>query len=280
MVKAKPLRPYAYEKSAFLEDANEDSSITAAALRVLQKICAAYNRKLGYAECARTFIVDRVPISIKTVQRVKKLLLEQGRIFIVREPLGRASTRYGVNWWFRGADKVREGNGGKPILDCRIPPVEGTSVSSVEETFMSPDLDMNVPPSGRRGDMMSSKPIILPLKGKNNPTCGNPGARLTAAPVCARGEVLRIVHAEVLKDRGDTLLAIHTETKEGTGDIIQIVVESNIEALQNRGQETLKQLSIALDKTIDDTAVLIGGSFLWARNGDILPPPPHEEHEA
>lgn len=276
MVKAKPLRPYAYEKSAFLEDANEDSSITAAALRVLQKICAAYNRKLGYAECARTFIVDRVPISIKTVQRVKKLLLEQGRIFIVREPLGRASTRYGVNWWFRGADKVREGNAGKAILDCRIPHVEGTSVSSVEETFVSPDLDMNVPPNDRRGDMMSSKPIISPPKGgTNNPTCGKPGARLTAAPVCARGEVLKIVEAEVLQNLGDTLLAIHTETKDGTGDIIQIVVESNIEARQNRGQETLKQLSIALDKTIDDLDVLIGGSFFWARNGDILPPP-HE----
>ncbi|MGC0052193.1 hypothetical protein ACNSPG_03890 [Brucella pituitosa] len=276
MVKAKPLRPYAYEKSAFLEDANEDSSITAAALRVLQKICAAYNRKLGYAECARTFIVDRVPISIKTVQRVKKLLLEQGRIFIVREPLGRASTRYGVNWWFRGADKVREGNAGKAVLDCRIPHVEGTSVSSVEETFVSPDLDMNVPPNDRRGDMMSSKPIILPSKGKNNPTCGKPGARLTAAPVCARGEVLKIVHAEILKDRADTVLAIHTETKDGTGDIIQVVVESSVKDRQDRGQEQLKRISIAMDKAIDDPADLIGGSFLWATNGDFLPPP-HEE---
>lgn len=168
MVKPKKgAHPYAWEKAAFLEDANEDSRITSAAFRVLQKICTAFNRKHGYAECAKTFIIDRVPISGKTVQRARRLLLAEGRIFIVRDPAGRAATRYGVNWYFRGADTVRENNDGLPVLDCRTLLVEGTSVSglkTVEGTSASPENDNNVPSKPRRVDTMSPKPFLSSKK--------------------------------------------------------------------------------------------------------------------
>ncbi|KAB2801027.1 hypothetical protein F9K87_06225 [Brucella anthropi] len=268
MAKPKPLRPYAYEKAAFLEDANEDSTLSSAALRVLQKICAAYNRKAGYAECARAFIVDRVPISVKTVQRVKRVLLQSGRIFIVREPIGRASTRYGVNWWFRGADKVRKANDGLPVLDCRIPALGGTSVSSVEGTFTTPDIDTNVPPTVRRGDMMSPKPIISPQSGTNNPTSASHMRALAGGMARAGGEV-EVKDAHLIRSGADTILAIHIEHKDGSGDIITIVTESDSAERQTDGQRQLERMSIATNITIEQPSDLIGARFVIGSDGSF-----------
>lgn len=275
MPKPKQLRPYAWEKSAFLEDASEDSLISDAAFRVLQKICTAYNRKAGYAECARTFIVDRVPVSIKTVQRARKLLLSLGRIFIVREPLGRASTRYGVNWYYRGADIVRAENGGEPILDCRFQSVAGTLVSSLEGTLTPPCNDTNVPPTARRGDTMSPKPIILPFKGKNN-TSASPTHALSGG-VARAGGVVKVVAADVLHERGDMILALHLEDEDGEQDILQIIVESSDPNKQDKGQQQLEKLTIACSMSrIDSGEELIGHSFIPTANGDFLPVPANE----
>lgn len=261
----KALRPYAWEKAAFLEDANEDSLITGATFRILQKICAAYNRKAGYAECARTFIVDRVPVSTKTVQRAKRLLIEQGRIFIAREHIGRASTRYGVNWYFRGADTIRENNGGKPVFDCRNNIVEGTSASTLEGTFMSPDIDMNVPLTVRRGDMMSPKPINKPQGGFIN-TSAPHAHGLTASAACA-GENVKVVAADLINSDGDTILAIHIEAEDGEHDILQIIVESANSQKQEDGQKQLNRLSIVTGITINEPSDLLGARFCLESDG-------------
>ncbi|RJG44924.1 hypothetical protein D3Y55_12030 [Mesorhizobium sp. DCY119] len=233
---------------AFLEDANEDSSITDATYRVLQKIVAAFNRKNGYSECARTFIVDRVPISVKTVQRARKALLADGRISIVREPAGRASTRYGVNWWFRGADTVRSSNFGKPILDCRTHSVEGT--------FVSHQNDNNVPSSNRRGDMMSPKPF-LPLKGKERAISDAGALPLRAAPRAMAMPYVAVV-TEAVVEAGTLWLSM--AATDGSELMLDFVVDNPNDAVREIGLGRLRVFCAAagVREDVKDADELVG----------------------
>ncbi|TCQ80276.1 hypothetical protein EDF68_103330 [Ochrobactrum sp. BH3] len=277
--------PYKWEKEAFLRDLDADPTLNSGTKAVTRVIAHNYDEDRNQSVASVSYIAKATGMSVRAVKYNVPHVLTSFRASRLRKGIGTASSVWAVHWWCRGSSFIRE-KFGDVVTDIRTKPISSgaNAVTSPKISGANDDTgksDTDCTTKEASGATFAPNNIISPPKGgTNNPTCGKPGARLTAAPVCARGEVLKIVNAEVLQNLGDTLLAIHTETKDGTGDIIQIVVESKIEARQNRGQETLKQLSIALDKTIDDTAMLIGGAFLWATNGDILPRPQHEEHEA
>jgi len=291
----KALRPYPWEKIAFLEDANEDSTITSSTFRVLQKIVAAFNRRDGFAKCARTFIVDRVPVSVKTVQRATKALLDQGRITIVGVPKGRAPTRYGINWWFRGADKVRAANGGMPIRDVRAHAVEGTMVTgfqTVEGTFTPNQNVTNVHSTPRRVDMVSPKPFLSSKKKRKDesdfPRPGlaagaevvssgwtwEPNAEAWAADTTV--QLVQITASEIVAaESGGHVLALYVVTPHGapTG-ALRIHLESKDAQRAEAGLSRfdLLRFVLAVDH-IDDTAELHGVPFLISVRGDLLPDP-------
>lgn len=276
--------PYKWEKEAFLRDLDADPTLNSGTKAVTRVIAHNYDEDRNQSVASVSYIAKATGMSVRAVKYNVPHVLTSFRASRLRKGIGTASSVWAVHWWCRGSSFIRE-QFGDVITDIRSQPISSGAnavispkISGANDDTAKGDTDCTT--KAASGATFAPNNIILPLKGKNNTTCGKPGARLTAAPVCARGEVLKIVNAEVIKDRGDTLLAIHTETKDGTGDIIQIIVESNIEARQNRGQETLKQLGLALDVVIDDLDALIGGSFFWARNGDILPSPPHEETAA
>lgn len=282
MPKSKPLRPYAWEKAAFLEDANEDSQITAATFRVLQKICAAFNRKGGYSECARKFIVDRVPINVKTVQRARRILLDEGRISIVRKHSGQSSTRFGVNWYFRGADKVREENGGMPIFDIRLVGNEGTLASAptlVEGTFATTEMEPNVPSMARRVDIVSPKPF-LPLKGKEKAIGASGALPLRAASgAMAAWRLVKIVATDLKLVKDDNYLLADLVGVPG-GELhgkLTICLEASNKATQDEGQEQFGILRRVLGVSdIDAPEELHRIPFLYRPPQCLIPDPANE----
>ena len=109
------------------DDADEDSRLTGAARTLYRKIITSYNWALGYAECSDSFVVNSRDISLISVKRARKLLLETERVSIVRKGGKRGtvvwSTRYDLPFGYRGSDEFRELNGGKPALDWLKTPV-------------------------------------------------------------------------------------------------------------------------------------------------------------
>ncbi|TCQ79532.1 hypothetical protein EDF68_104114 [Ochrobactrum sp. BH3] len=275
--------PYKWEKEAFLRDLDADPSLNSGTKAVTRVIAHNYDEERNQSVASVSYIAKATGMSVRAVKYNVPHVLTSFRASRLRKGIGTASSVWAVHWWCRGSSFIRE-KFGDVITDIRSQPV-----SSGANTVTSPKIsganddtskgDTDCTTKAASGATFAPNNIISPPKGgTNNPTCGKPGARLTAAPVCARGEVLKIVHAEVLKDRADTLLAIHTETKDGTADIITLVVESDNADRQEKGQYRLERLSQAISIQIEAPSDLIGAHFFVTETGNILPPPPpHEE---
>jgi hypothetical protein len=109
------------------DDADGDSRLTDAARKLYQKIIASYNWSFGYAECSDSFVTKNVAVSLRSVKRARKLLLETERVSISRKGGKRGtvvwSTRYDLPFGYRGSDEFRELNGGRHALDWLKTPV-------------------------------------------------------------------------------------------------------------------------------------------------------------
>lgn len=270
--------PYKWEKEAFLRDLDADPTLNSGTKAVTRVIAHNYDEDRNQSVASVSYIAKATGMSVRAVKYNVPHVLTSFRASRLRKGIGTASSVWAVHWWCRGSSFIRE-KFGDVITDIRSQPISSgaKTVSSPKISGANDDTakgDTDCTTKNASGATFAPNNIISPPKGGTNNPNTSPGLGLKASPASA-GEVLKIVHAEVIKDRGDTVLAIHTETKDGTGDILQIVVESSVKDRQDRGQEQLKQISIAMDKAIDDPSDLIGGSFLWATSGDFLPP--HEE---
>ena len=271
--------PYKWEKEAFLRDLDADPSLNSGTKAVTRVIAHNYDEERNQSVASVSYIAKATGMSVRAVKYNVPHVLTSFRASRLRKGIGTAPSVWAVHWWCRGSSFIRE-KFGDVITDIRSQPISSgaNAVTSPKISGANDDTakgDTDCTTKNASGATFAPNNIISPpIGGTNNPNTA-PGLGLKASPARA-GEVLKIVHAEILQNRGDTLLAIHTKTKDGTGDIIQVVVESSVKDRQDRGQEHLKQLSIAMDKTIENPADLIGGSFLWTPNGDFLPPPHRE----
>ncbi len=270
--------PYKWEKEAFLRDLDADPTLNSGTKAVTRVIAHNYDEDRNQSVASVSYIAKATGMSVRAVKYNVPHVLTSFRASRLRKGIGTASSVWAVHWWCRGSSFIRE-KFGDVVSDIRSQPISSgaNSVTAPKISGANDDTskgDTDCTTKAASGATFAHNNIISPPKGGTNNTNTSPGLGLKASPARA-GEVLKIVHAEVLKDRGDTLLAIHTESTDGAGDILQIVVESSVKDRQDRGQEQLKRISIAMDKAIDDPADLIGGSFLWAINGEFLPP--HEE---
>jgi hypothetical protein len=112
-------RVRAADKAAFHEDLAQDRTLSKVKSAIIATIAKNWSLDTQYSACSLTYLANGATTSKKIVNRYMPSVLGDGRVFVVRKATHVDPTRYGVNWWFRGAIYVRDRNGGNPIVDCR-----------------------------------------------------------------------------------------------------------------------------------------------------------------
>ncbi len=290
--KQRKFTPSYWIRSDAKKDANEDSRLKGVPLQFFNKLCDSYNWKNGYAECSRSFVTDRVPISRNGVIRAERKLVDQGRVTILRKGTGRASTRYGINWYYRGADRIRANNGGQPIHDCRVDAVEVPKGSSVVVPTNARSHEPDGTTTAFRGAMVAPKPFSSSEKKEEKIAMGDVGApAFRPAPVAMAGwtwtpaadawegvvtHLVQIVASEIVAGEGgghDMLLTLNTYQGTPAGTL-RIHLEHKDSRQAEAGQAHFSLLRCVLNVgDIRDTSELHDAQFLLSIRGDLIPDP-------
>ncbi|MGE0280820.1 MAG: hypothetical protein AB7P20_09440 [Rhizobiaceae bacterium] len=171
-------RVRAADKAAFHEDLAQDRTLSKVKSAIIATIAKSWSLDTQYSECSLTYLANGATTTKKIVNRYMPEVLGDGRVFVVRKATHVDPTRYGVNWWFRGAIYVRDRNGGNPIVDCRST-AEGVPQTGVPQTGVPqmgvPQMARGETPKRGTNTFSKEKNIAAPRKG----------ARLEARPGAA-----------------------------------------------------------------------------------------------
>lgn len=247
-------RPYVHEKKAFSEDADCDPTLSGVEKAILAVIVKSYNNHEGWSECAYTFLARGAGTTKKVAIRYMRQLVDKGRVFPIIKGTGRASSRWGVNWKFRGSAMVREVNGGEAIADCRGPQ-DVTSRGPQNVTPPSVTLGTSEP---RRGPQAGTQTPFIPLRGNKRPTDGAAAVPLrAAAPAVAKSYVATVIEAMV--EDGSTLW-LDMEAMDGRSLMLDFVIDCPDAAAREAGLNSLRIFCAAagVREDLDDPSELIG----------------------
>ncbi|MER9422606.1 hypothetical protein NKI88_09125 [Mesorhizobium sp. M0317] len=267
--------PFAWQKLAFAEDLEADPTLSGVQKGLIGTIAKNYNNRTGQSECSLTFLAAAVGTTKKVVARYAHIIVASKRVSIVKPGAGRASTKWSVNWWFRGSGYVRLKNDGKPIFDCRDLSSESPKASPLESPKMSPS-GGDVP-----GD---SKPRRVPRVGdqtlssskeERKVACDQGAWAFRPAPgaaTCSR--MVMVSESDVKKTANGETVAHFSISNAIDGEPygeLDIVLESNTVDRQDEGQRKLTELSRVTAGDVVDTADMHGIPFLMTPAGGILP---------